>query len=171
MRLSFVCLGNICRSPAAEALTLHLLSRRAEDGQAGAVADLQVSSAGTGPWHVGEEPHPRMRAEARRRGIPVDHRGRQFTAGDFAALDLVVAMDAGNVETLISLAPDEQSRAKIVRLGAFAPGPDGAVWAGARGEDVPDPYGQPPEAFAAMFDQLEPACVGLLDWVAERGTR
>jgi len=171
MRLCFVCLGNICRSPAAEALTVHLLHRREADDRPDDLADLEVSSAGTGPWHVGEEPHPRMRAEARRRGIPVDHRGRQFTAGDFGDLDLVVAMDAGNVEQLSSLAPDEQSRTKIVRLGSFAPGPEGVAWAGAQGEDVPDPYGQPPEAFAAMFDQLEPACQGLLDWLASEGQR
>ncbi|MGB7447795.1 MAG: low molecular weight protein-tyrosine-phosphatase [Ornithinimicrobium sp.] len=160
MRVCFVCLGNICRSPAAEALTTHLMSSRPE----GQLSGLQVSSAGVGPWHVGEQPHSHMRAEAQRRGIPVDHRGRQFEAGDFAELDLVVAMDEGNVEDLRSLAPDVDSRSKIVRLGAFAPGEDGGP-AGEQGQDVPDPYGQPPEAFAAMFDQLEPACRGLLDWL------
>jgi protein-tyrosine phosphatase len=165
MRVCFVCLGNVCRSPAAEALTSSLLSARRTQEHGGDLDDLEVSSAGTGPWHVGEEPHPLMLAEARRRGIPVDHRGRQFTADDFAEVDLVVAMDGGNVEKLQALAPDAQSRDKIVRLGAFAPDASGAP-AGERGQDVPDPYGEPPEAFAAMFDQLEPACRGLLDWVA-----
>jgi protein-tyrosine phosphatase len=165
MRVCFVCLGNICRSPAAEALTTHLISM-APDEHGSTLSRVHVSSAGMGPWHVGEQPHPHMRAEARRRGIPVDHRGRQFAAEDFADLDLVVAMDAGNVEDLSSLAPDETSRSKIVRLGAFAPGDGDEQFAGEEGQDVPDPYGQPPEAFAAMFDQLEPACRGLVDWLA-----
>ncbi|HKJ11654.1 MAG TPA: low molecular weight protein-tyrosine-phosphatase [Ornithinimicrobium sp.] len=171
MRLCFVCLGNICRSPAAEALTQHLLDERGEDDRPGDLAGLQVSSAGTGPWHVGEEPHPHMLTEARRRGIPVDHRGYQFSTQDFADVDLIVAMDAGNVDDLAGLAPDESARVKIVRLGSFAPGDDGHRWAGEEGDDVPDPYGQPPRAFAEMFDQLEPACRGLLDWLGSGRAR
>lgn len=149
MRICFVCLGNICRSPAAEAITRHLAR---EQG-----IDVQVESAGTGPWHVGDPPHAGTRAEAARRGIPVEHAGQQYGAGDFARFDLIVAMDSANVADLHDLAPDAASRDKVVRLGEFAPD------VGARGvQDVPDPYGQSPESFRQMFDQVEPACAGLV---------
>ncbi len=163
MHICFVCLGNICRSPAAEAVTAHLLAARDD------LPDVEVSSAGTGPWHVGALPHTHTRAEAARRGIPVDHRGYQIGPGDFGRFDLLVALDSGNAADLQQMAPDPVQAEKIVRLGAFAPGDDGARWAGDHGRDVPDPYGQPQEAFATMFDQLEPACAGLLDWVAAGG--
>ncbi|CAN5549722.1 low molecular weight protein-tyrosine-phosphatase [soil metagenome] len=163
MRICFVCLGNICRSPAAEAVTAHLLAGRDD------LPDVELSSAGTGSWHVGQPPHTHTRAEAARRGIPVDHLGYQIGASDFERFDLLVAMDDGNVADLHTLAPDRSQAAKIVRLGAFSRGTDGARWADEEGRDVPDPYGQSQRAFAAMFDQLEPACAGLLDWVAEHG--
>lgn len=149
MRICFVCLGNICRSPAAEAVVRHLAQR---DG-----LDVQVESAGTGPWHVGDPPHEGTRTEAARRGIPVDHVGQQFGPTDFARFDLVVAMDSGNVADLRDLAPDAASRNKVLRLGEFAPD---AGSAGVR--DVPDPYGQSQETFRQMFDQVEPACAGLV---------
>lgn len=149
MRICFVCLGNICRSPAAEAVVRHLAR---EQG-----LDVHVESAGTGPWHVGDPPHERTRSEAARRGIPLDHVGQQFGSADFARFDLVVGMDSGNVADLHDLAPDAAARDKIVRLGEFAPD------AGSSGvRDVPDPYGQPQESFGAMFDQVQPACAGLV---------
>ncbi|MBA2696433.1 MAG: low molecular weight protein-tyrosine-phosphatase [Ornithinimicrobium sp.] len=153
MRICFVCLGNICRSPAAEAIVRH---RAGAQGLA-----VQVESAGTGPWHVGDPPHEGTRSEAARRGIPVDHLGQQFGAADFARFDLVVAMDSGNAADLRDLAPDADARDKIVRLGEFAPE---AASTGVR--DVPDPYGQSQEAFTRMFDQLEPACDGLVQALA-----
>lgn len=163
MRICFVCLGNICRSPAAEAITAHLLSQRDD------LPEVEVTSAGTGPWHVGEPPHSHTRGEAARRGIPVNHLGYQFGTQDYERFDLIVAMDGGNMADLRDLAPEPDQSAKVVRLGAFAPGADERKWAGAAGADVPDPYGQPQHAFAAMFDQLEPACRGLLDWIADTG--
>ncbi|MGB3684410.1 MAG: low molecular weight protein-tyrosine-phosphatase [Ornithinimicrobium sp.] len=165
MRICFVCLGNICRSPAAEAVAAHLLAGRDD------LPDVELSSAGTGPWHVGALPHTHTRAEAARRGIPVDHRGYQISPADFGRFDLLVAMDGGNVADLHEMAPDRSQAAKVVRLGAFAPGGDGARWAGDDGRDVPDPFGDIQQAFARMFDQLEPACAGLLDWVASGSTK
>ena len=155
MRICFVCLGNICRSPAAEAVFLRLAAQEA--------LDVQVESAGTGPWHVGNPPHHGTLGEAARRGIAVDHLGRQFGPVDFQRFDLVVAMDASNVADLLELAPDEESAAKVVRLGEFAPDADrtGVL-------DVADPYGLPQEAFVVMFDHLEPACRGLVEWLARR---
>ncbi len=153
MRICFVCLGNICRSPAAEAITRHLAR---EQG-----IEVQVESAGTGPWHVGDPPHEGSRTEAARRGIPMDHLGQQFGAADFARFDLVVAMDSSNVSDLQDLTLDAAARDKIVRLGEFAPD---ASSAGVL--DVPDPYGQSPDTFRRMFDQVEPACAGLVGTLA-----
>ncbi len=76
-------------------------------------------------------------------------------------------MDGGNVADLESMALDATARSRIVRFGSFAPGSDGSRWAGAAGLDVPDPYGEPQEGFSAMFDQVEVACRGLLDWIAD----
>lgn len=152
MRVCFVCLGNICRSPAAEAV---LRTMAAQQGVA-----VEVDSAGTADFHVGELPHQHTVAEARRRGYPVAHRGRQFEPGDFAAYDLVVALDTANEADLLGLAPDEDAAQKVVRLGAFVPGEQGP------GADVPDPWGLGPEAYQAMFDQVEQACSGLVGHVA-----
>ncbi|MGB3827440.1 MAG: low molecular weight protein-tyrosine-phosphatase [Ornithinimicrobium sp.] len=161
MRICFVCLGNICRSPAAEAVLVHAASGRSD------LPAMHVQSAGTGPWHVGNPPHDHTVREAERRGVAIAHRGQQFGTEDFGAFDLIVAMDAANVADLEALAPDAQARARIVRLGSFAPGADGSRWAGADGLDVLDPYGQPHAAFVTMFDHVESACRGLLDWIAE----
>ncbi len=140
---------------------MHLREQR-HDNEA-----VYVESAGTGPWHVGNPPHPHTVTEAHRRGIMMNHRGQQFGPTDFDRFDLVIAMDQGNVADLESLAPDAQAQTKVVRLGAFAPGPEGSQWAGVDGADVPDPYGHPAEAFATMFDQVESGCRGLLHWMSE----
>ena len=143
LRICFVCLGNICRSPAAAAVLADLA---ALDG-----VEVTVDSAGTGRYHVGESPHEHTRAEARRRGIAVEHRGRQFTPADFAAFDVIVAMDRANRRDLLRLAPDDDARRKVRMLRVD-------------GEDieVPDPWGLPPSAYAEMFDLLETACRQLL---------
>lgn len=165
MRICFVCLGNICRSPAAESVFVHQLAARTDPASPDGAAHY-VESAGTAPWHVGNPPHEGTLHEAAARGIALEHRGQQFGAVDFERFDLVVAMDSANVSDLVELAPDEAARNKVVRLGSFAPGVRGSVIAGADGRDVPDPYGRPQAAFAAMFDQVETASAGLLDWLA-----
>ena len=152
MRICFVCLGNICRSPAAAAVFAH---RAAEAGLA-----VTVDSAGTSRYHLGEPPHEHTRAEARRRGIAIDHRARRFAAADFDRFDLVVAMDAANRRDLLRLAPSESARSKVVLLRSFASG-------GASDLDVPDPWGLPPSAYAEMFDVLDEACGGLVAHVAD----
>lgn len=142
-RVCFVCLGNICRSPAAAAVFAELA---AAEG-----VDIEVDSAGTSRYHLGEAPHEHTRAEARRRGIAIDHRGRQFTAADFDRFDVVVAMDAVNRRDLMRLAPDDGARAKVTMLQV-----DGVD------VEVPDPWGLAPAAYAAMFDLLQDACADLL---------
>ena len=154
VRICFVCLGNICRSPVAAAV----FAQRAR----GAGLSVIVDSAGTSRYHLGEPAHPSSRAEAVRRGIAIDHhRARQFTATDFVRFDVVVAMDRANERDLRQLAPDDGAREKIVLLRSFERPPTGDL-------DVPDPWGLPPRAYIEMFDVVEAACEGLVADVAAR---
>lgn len=149
VRLCFVCLGNICRSPTAEAVMAHHLA------EAGLSSRVRVESAGTGHWHVGEPPDRRAAAEARRRGITMRSRARQFRPDDFEQFDLVLAMDHENLRDLERLAPHEEARRKLALLRAFDPAAEDLT--------VPDPYFGGPEGFAHVFDLVDSACRGLLD--------
>jgi protein-tyrosine phosphatase len=121
----FVCLGNICRSPAAEAAFQHLVQEAGRDAQ------FVVDSAGTGAWHVGERADRRMRDAGRRRGIAVTSIARQVTREDFDRFDHIFAMDASNLSALRRLAPaTHHGKIRLYR----DLDPEGA------GEDVPDPY-------------------------------
>ena len=147
-RILFVCLGNICRSPAAEGV---LRARAAARG-----IDVTVDSAGTGDWHVGEPPHPPMIAAARARGIDLSRlRGRLVDAEDFRRFDLILGMDADNMARLRAIRPADAT----ATLGAFADHhPDPAVTA------VPDPYYT--GDFEGTLDLVEAAADGLLDALA-----
>jgi len=148
--VSFVCMGNICRSPTAEAVMRHLVK---EAGLAHAIA---VDSAGTGDWHVGEERDRRSRAVAARRGMPITGVARQFEPEDFARFDLVLALDEENLRDLRRMAASEEARAKIRMLREFdEDAPPGA--------EVPDPYYGGPEGFERVFDICLSACRGLLE--------
>lgn len=159
--MCFVCLGNICRSPAAEAVLRRLAE---EEG-----VDLSVDSAGTADYHIGDPPHEHSVAEGRRRGYTLEHTGRQFAASDFSAYDLVVPLDRDNEADLRGLAPDGESARRVVRLGAFLPSEDGGFLDAADVRDVEDPWGLPSSAYAEMYDHLEEACRALLEHV-RRGT-
>jgi protein-tyrosine phosphatase len=155
LRVCFVCLGNICRSPTAEALAkAHLAAH-------GVTHAVEVDSAGTGAWHVGERPDPRAVAEGARRGVEVGGRARQFRPDDFARFDLVVALDHSNRRDLERLAPDEVQRGKVRLLRSFDPDapPDA---------EVPDPYAGGPDRFRHAFDLIDSACAGLARHAAER---
>lgn len=147
MHLMFVCLGNICRSPTAEAIMRHLLREAAR-------TDITVDSAGTGRWHVGEPPDPRAVATARRRGVKLDHLGRQFVRADFARYELVLAVDRPVARALRDLAPPEhRDRVRLLRSFDPAAPPDA---------EVPDPYYGDQAGFDAVFDVCLAACRGLL---------
>jgi protein-tyrosine phosphatase len=149
VRLSFVCLGNICRSPTAAAIMAHRVA------EAGLRDRIVIESAGTGGWHVGEGPDARALAEARRRGVAMEHRARRFDRRDFARLDLVLAMDRANLDDLRRLAPDEASRRKVRLLRSFDPeAPAGA--------EVPDPYFGGDDGFTDAVDHVDAACAGLV---------
>lgn len=154
MHIIAVCLGNICRSPAAEAV----LIRRLEEA---GLEDVTVSSAGTADYHVGERPHPESRAEGESRGYAFTTRGAQFEATDFEGADLVLAMDSSNEADLLSLARTPAEQATVVRLGAFASDAGDGV------RDIPDPWGMPQEAYVAMYDQIEDAVAGLVAAIAQ----
>ena len=148
-RLCFVCLGNICRSPTAEAVMRHLVK------QAGLTDRIEIESAGTGDWHVGETRDRRSREVGERRGIPLSGRAQQFVAADFARFDHVLAMDGKNLNDLRAMAPDQAAREKIRLLRSYDPAsPDGA--------DVPDPYYGGAEGFDGVFEICAAACEGLL---------
>jgi protein-tyrosine phosphatase len=148
VRICFVCLGNICRSPTAEAVMRHLV---AAEGLHGA---FEIDSAGTGAWHVGEPPDERSVATARRRGIAMTGAARQFRRADFARFDHVIAMDRDNVLALQRIAADDAARAKIRLLRSFDPAADG--------DDVPDPYYGGERGFEEVLDICEAACRALL---------
>ena len=146
-RVLFVCSGNVCRSPTAEAVFRH---RAAAAGQ-----DIGADSAGTNGYHIGDPPDLRAQAHARRRGYDLsDQRARRITAGDFRDFDLLIGMDGGHVAQLRRLAP--RGGADKIRLFLdYAPGP--------RGRDVPDPYYGDAEDFEQVLDLVEAGVDGLLD--------
>jgi protein-tyrosine phosphatase len=149
VRLCFVCLGNICRSPTAEAVMRQLVK------QAGLERQIAIESAGTGDWHLGEARDHRSRATGQARGMPLTGVARQFTGIDFERYDHVLAMDAANRKALLAMAPDAQARAKVSLLRAFDPAVTGDA-------DVPDPYYGGPDGFENVFDICLAACAGLL---------
>jgi protein-tyrosine phosphatase len=166
LRVLFVCLGNICRSPTAEGLM------RAKVREAGLQERIALDSAGTGSWHVGERPDPRAAQAARARGIELDSLARQVGAEDFDEFDLIVAMDGANLRVLERLAPDRRARGKLRLLREFElPPPHAEDGAGARARgaerhlDVPDPYYGGSEGFERVLNILEAGCDGLLEQI------
>jgi len=151
VRLLFVCMGNICRSPTAEGVMRGLLR---EQGLEDAV---EVDSAGTGDWHAGAPPDARATAAARSRGVTLDGAARVVARSDFDDFDLILAADRGNLRELRAAAPPG-SRAELRMLREFDPASDGA-----RDLDVPDPYYGGDDGFERVLDLVEAACRGLLD--------
>jgi protein-tyrosine phosphatase len=155
LRICFVCWGNICRSPTAMGVM------RAMVQGAGLEAVIEVDSAGTSAEHRGGPPDRRTVAEARRRGLRLEHRAWQFSGADFDRFDLVLAADEANAERLRRRARDDDDLAKIRLLREFDPAADGDL-------DVPDPYYGGPDGFAEVYDTLVAACSGLLTELRSR---
>jgi protein-tyrosine phosphatase len=154
-----VCLGNICRSPMAAAV---LREELAGAGLAGAV---EVDSAGTGDWHVGQRMHGPARAELDRRGYDGSaHRARQIQRRDIGRYDLVLAMDRANLAGLRRMDPQAFDEGRVRLLRSFDPRlPAGDAHDG----EVPDPYGGAPEEYALAFDLVQAAAWGLAARLAE----
>jgi protein-tyrosine phosphatase len=150
VRLLFVCLGNICRSPTAEGVMRALVA------EAGLQESIQIDSAGTGSWHVGGAPDERATDAARARGLVLEGAARQVGPADLEHFDLVLAMDLENASELRTLAQDEEQRAKVRLLREFDPQSGAQL-------DVPDPYYGGAGGFDEVLDLVQAACAGLLE--------
>lgn len=150
LRVCFVCLGNICRSPTAEGVTRRLLD------EAGLSDQIEVDSAGTSAYHVGEPPDRRSTAAAARRGVRLSGASRQVVPQDFERFDYLVAMDRQNVAALRRSARNDAERARIHLLRDFDPDSPPQ-------SEVPDPYYGGPNGFDTVLDICEAGCRGLLD--------
>lgn len=154
-RVLFVCLGNICRSPAAQGVLQRMVDER------GLTSSFIIDSAGTGGYHVGELPDRRMRVHASRRGYELTHRARKFTPSDFDDFDIIIAMDNNNVYDLKEKARSTQDISKIVPMSEF-------MSKTCRYDYVPDPYYEGSEGFELVLDLLEEALSNFLDLTTER---
>ena len=150
LRLCFVCLGNICRSPIGEGVMRHLLQG------AGLADKVEVDSAGTAGYHAGESPDARARAAGRRMGIEVGGRARQFKRADFERFDYVLAMDRSNLDDLAELASDPELEKRLHLLRSFDPD-------SLQGASVPDPYYGGDEDFDDVVRICLAACTPLLE--------
>ena len=149
MKILFVCLGNICRSAAAEAAMKKLV--QAQD----MTSNFEIDSAGLINYHEGEPADPRMRAHAARRGYIVDSISRPIRTTDFFDFDLIIGMDDRNIDELKQRAPDLVTEAKIHRMTEYSRNP--------LYDHVPDPYYSGADGFELVLDLLEDACAGLLE--------
>ena len=151
VRVLFVCMGNICRSPMAEA---HF---RAQVEAAGLSGRFVIDSAGTGGWHAGERPDARMRSTAADRGVEVDGAARQLREEDLHEFDHILCMDSENLRDVQGFS---RGSAEVRRMLDFHPD--------APTQDVPDPYYGGDRGFAQVFDLLEVATAGLLTTLVDR---
>jgi protein-tyrosine phosphatase len=151
----FVCLGNICRSPAAEGAFKHLIEQKGLDGF------FHIDSCGTAGYHIGELPHELTRKVAAERGIVLKHRARQFEVHDFNKFDYILAMDQSNYNYLISLARNENEKKKISKFRKFDPTVSGQP-------DVPDPYYGGIGGFEHVQDIVTRCSTGLLSYLQEK---
>ncbi len=153
-RILFVCMGNICRSPTAEAVFRTLATER------GLEHLVEIDSAGTHAYHVGETPDPRAQRAAAKRGVSMeDLRARRVEVADFERFDLILAMDEDNLRILEDLCPDEHRH----KLRLFL---DFAVDVEVR--EVPDPYYGGQKGFEYVLDLVEKAAEGLLEEITRR---
>lgn len=146
LKVLVVCLGNICRSPAGEAALREAAER--------AGVDLEVESAGTGPWHVGEPPDRQVRAAGERAGLTIDGAGRQITSGEeLEPYDVILAMDRSNLHALRQIAPHLADRMHLYR--SFDPDADS--------DEMPDPWGMADSAFDATVRMARSGANAIVD--------
>lgn len=147
-RILFVCLGNICRSPAAEGIMKKMVEAENIANQ------FVIDSAGTSGYHNGDLPDHRMRQYGSRRGYNFNSLSRKFSSDDFDNFDLIIAMDDRNYQDIVRLSPDLESQKKVHRMVDFSQKYNY--------DHVPDPYYSGADGFELVLDLLEDACEGLL---------
>jgi protein-tyrosine phosphatase len=145
----FVCLGNICRSPMAEAIFNHKIQERGLDHV------LTADSCGTGNYHIGDQPDPRTIANAKRNNVRIDHCARQLSAHDLDSFDFIMAMDRSNLQNILRLTNSNGHRAKITLMRDFDPLQKGA--------EVPDPYFGGEDGFQEVFEILDRTMDNFID--------
>ena len=153
--ISFVCLGNICRSPLAQGVFQDLVNREKLDQK------IFISSAGTGNWHIGNLPDERMRQTAQTKGIKLDSRAQQFQSKDFNRFNLVLAMDHSNLVRLSEIAPSTLPKNKLMLFRSFDPESN-------EDQDVPDPYYGGVKGFEEVYSMVKRTCPPLLDYIKSR---
>jgi protein-tyrosine phosphatase len=152
-KLLFVCLGNICRSPSAENIMRYLIEKE------GLSDKISCDSAGTSSYHIGSPPDSRMQAAAAQRGIKLVGAARQFQPSDFAAFDLILAMDRYNYRDILRLDSRNQYQDKVKMMCDYA--------TQHLEREVPDPYYGGSEGFNQVIDLLLDSCQGLLEEIKE----
>ena len=156
-RILFICLGNICRSPATNAIMQKFVD------EAGLTDKFVIDSAGIGPWHVGQLPDKRMRQHGTKRGYKIDHIARQFDAShDFNDFDYIVVMDDENYKNITWQAHDEGERKKVIRMADYF---IKYKWR----TSVPDPYYGGDSDFELALDLIEDGCRGILNKLTNKG--
>lgn len=149
-RVLFVCMGNICRSPAAECVARHLCTHATD------APTVEWDSAGTIGYHAGSPPDARMRAAAKRRGINVEGKARQLKAEDFEDFDVIITMDEDNLHEAKRVAPDQAGRGKLIPMVAFSRKQPPPL-------RIPDPYYGGDAGFEEVLDLLDDACGHLIE--------
>ena len=153
IKVLFVCLGNICRSPLAEAIFKHKARAR------GLESRIFADSCGTSNYHIGDNPDPRTISNAKRNGVTIDHCGRQLSVEDIEQFDYILAMDESNYKNIQKLVADEKHKPKIQMMRDYDPKGKG---------DVPDPYYGGEQGFQEVFDILDRTMNSFLDKLTTR---
>ena len=154
IKVLFVCMGNICRSPSGEGVFGSIVEAEGLSGL------FKIDSAGTTAYHLGERADARMRKHASRRGIELLSRARQFGRSDFGNFDYIIAMDADNLRDIRSMDRRGEYGDRIFLMNDFSKE--------RRGSDVPDPYYGGDAGFELVLDMLEDSCRGLFEYIKEK---
>lgn len=153
VRVMFVCMGNICRSPAAEGILKHLAQDESH-------FSLHVESCGVGDWHIGQAPDKRIQEASKARGIVLMSRAQQFQKEFLDDFDYILVADKEVLKFLYHYAKTPEHKAKIALMTEFS-----SLY---RGQEVPDPYYQPGGAFELVLDMLEESCEGLMNHIRNK---